>query len=840
MSGIIKFVKRGGASALSIDQDDLAATDSVEAIVDVLTISRQQESELPQQISIGYTNYLADYQQGVQFSARMSVNSINKVQVSLPCAISDDYAKALADSHMYSLWQKRNTFTLQISNKYKYLEPTDIIDVVTDTATHRLLITKIDDSLTGILSLECVSEDSSVYDFTGTGGVAPVQDQTIYGLTKTRIQYIDYNLLRDQDDGCGMYVAADGYDAGWKGTVIHKSDDNGQSYIFLASVLNETYFGNTASVLGDGRCDIFDEGNYVDVNFPYGGEPTSTNALAVLAGANAALIGSEIIQYKNAEYIDGTTYRLSGLLRGRRGTEWATSTHTGAELAVLLSLNMRKISLPTADIGTTKPYKAVTVNDSLTATIARSITFSNVGAKPYAPIHIEGRDTYSGNARLWWTRQTRIGGEWRDKVDASIGETSELYDVEILTPSGNVVRTVTDTANSYYSYSSSELTTDFGVTYAELVASGVVDYSTIIYDAVRLGDVVYFASGNLNAGVFGVNTVTGAITQIFAGTDVAEGPKFSYALEVYNGSLYVACGNAVGDACVYKWDGASTWTKIAGGGTNSSWADGTKTSVRSLTSDGSYLYMGTSGAAGDAEVWTWNDTTCVKIGGDAVNSSWADTTFEIVASLAFDGTKLVAGLGSSTGDGEVWSWDSGAFAWTKIGGDGVNSSWNTNYEIVRSLYNDGTYLYAGLGNTAGDAEVWRWGGASWTKIGGDAVNSSWSTNYEEVYSMTGLNGKLYVGLGTGTGDGEVWMWNGSTWVKEYGDGLWESWATTTTVIVFGDSTTNNLFMGLGTDGAVYATEKTTDPIPKSINFRVYQKSSVFGRGYTGYGVLTRF
>lgn len=838
MSGIIKFVKRGGSSAVTISQDDLAATDSVDAITDILTISRAQESELPQEISIGYTNYLADYQQGVQFSARMTVNSINKIQVSLPCAISDDYAKALADSHMYSLWQKRNAFTLQISNKYKYLEPTDLIDVVTDTATHRLLIVKVDDSLTGVLNLECVSEDASVYSFTGTGGVAPVQDQTIYGLTKTRIQYIDYNLFRDQDDSCGLYVAADGYNAGWKGSVIYKSDDSGQTYIYLASVLNETYFGNTASVLGDGRCDIFDETNYVDINLPYGGEPASTNALAVLAGANGALIGSEIIQYKNVEYLSGTTYRLSGLLRGRRGTEWATSTHTGSELAVLLSYNMRKLNLPVADMGTTKPYKAVTVNDSLTNTQARSINFKNIGAKPYAPVHIQGRDTYAGNARLWWTRQTRIDGTWRDKVDAGIGETSELYDIEILKPSGGVIRTITDTANSYYSYASADLTTDFGVTYASLVCSGVVDYSTICYSAVRLGDVIYYATGNLNAGIVGINTVTGAVTKVLAGTDIGT-PKFCYSLAVYSGHLYAAFGNTVGNANVYKLSGSS-WTKIAGGSVNSSWADGTKTSVRSLTADSSYLYMGTMGAAGDAEVWTWNDSTCAKIGGDAVNSSWADSTYEVVASLSFDGTKLVAGLGSSTLDAEVWSFDAGTTTWTKIGGDGVNSSWNTNYEVVRSLHNDGTYLYAGLGSDAGDAEVWRWGGASWTKIGGDGLNSSWNTNYEEVFSMTSLNGKLYAGLGTGAGDGEVWMWNGSTWVKEYGDGLWDSWATTSTVAVFGDSTTNKLFMGISDSGAIYSTEKTTDPIPKAIQFRVYQKSSVFGRGYTGYGTLTRF
>ena len=125
------------------------------------------------------------------------------------------------------------------------------------------------------------------------------------------------------------------------------------------------------------------------------------------------------------------------------------------------------------------------------------------------------------------------------------------------------------------------------------------------------------------------------------------------------------------------------------------------------------LYAGLGTGANDAEVWRWNGSSWTKIGGDSLNSGWT-TNFETVYSFADDGTNIYAGIGNSTTDAEVWRWN--GTAWTKIGGDGVNSSWaDQTFEEVTSLATDGTNVYAGLGNSTGDGEVWRWNGSSWTK-----------------------------------------------------------------------------------------------------------------------------
>ncbi len=252
---------------------------------------------------------------------------------------------------------------------------------------------------------------------------------------------------------------------------------------------------------------------------------------------------------------------------------------------------------------------------------------------------------------------------------------------------------------------------------------------------------------------------------------------------------------------------ASDWTREAGNDANNSWDLDGKVIVRTSVSSGSDTYVGLGAGVGDAEVWHWNGTTWTQIGGDGKNSGWADQTYEDAFSLALNGTTLYAGIGTTAGDAEVWSCDTsvGCTDWTKIGGDAINSSWAiSTYEVVSALYVQGGNLYAGLSNSAQDGEVWRWNGSVWTKIGGDGVSSSWAaaTNIESVRTLTGDGTNIYAGLGDSANDAEVWRYNGTTWTQIGGDSLNSGWTTNIeavyTLTYFG----GNLYAGTGTTAGV--------------------------------------
>jgi hypothetical protein len=79
------------------------------------------------------------------------------------------------------------------------------------------------------------------------------------------------------------------------------------------------------------------------------------------------------------------------------------------------------------------------------------------------------RDPSSNDWTLTWIRRTREGGEWRDNVDASLGESSQVYQIDVFSDGtyATVKRTIT-TSTPDASYSSADQVTDFGANQATL------------------------------------------------------------------------------------------------------------------------------------------------------------------------------------------------------------------------------------------------------------------------------------------------------------------------------------------------------------------------------------
>ncbi len=78
----------------------------------------------------------------------------------------------------------------------------------------------------------------------------------------------------------------------------------------------------------------------------------NADADALMAGANLALVGDELIQFERAEQLSLGLYRLSSLLRGRRGTEWAASTHAAGEAFCLIDIAaVRPLEIPASAAG---------------------------------------------------------------------------------------------------------------------------------------------------------------------------------------------------------------------------------------------------------------------------------------------------------------------------------------------------------------------------------------------------------------------------------------------------------------------------------------------------------
>jgi hypothetical protein len=91
--------------------------------------------------------------------------------------------------------------------------------------------------------------------------------------------------------------------------------------------------------------------------------------------------------------------------------------------------------------------------------VALSVTPGPTALRPLAPVHLTASRDAAG-VHLRWIRRTRIDGDgWG--LEVPLGEESEAYALDILTPSGAVVRTLSSTASQALYATALELV-DFG------------------------------------------------------------------------------------------------------------------------------------------------------------------------------------------------------------------------------------------------------------------------------------------------------------------------------------------------------------------------------------------
>ena len=458
---ILKFIPRGGENILAILEDDLAPAMS-ETASELFEIRRAQEIELPRRVNIVYLNRLYNYLSATQYSQRATTLSQESLTLDLPIVFSDQIAKTLADVRLFTDWVSRTLYQFNLPMKYAQLEPTDVITVTVSGVSHRMRIVSVQMQAPRILRVQAVAEDTSAYDFYTQPGLGSQLLQQTFDVPSTRLDLMDIAAFPGDDiDKSILRMAAIGNSGNWAGTAIYRSDDGGGSYNRMADIATPGVIGNADGALAEGPSTVFDEVNTVTVVLMGEGELESATELAVLNGTNVAVLGNEIMQFKTAALIEPGKYMLSGLLRGRLGSEWAVPGHVSGERFVLLNGAINKQTLANSMIGLLRSYKPVTFNRTLADTTSQNFIYTGAALKPYSPVHISGARDGSSNLAIEWVRRTRIDGGWQDGTDVPLNEESEAYEIDVMN-GGDIVRTLTGMTSPSASYTAAQQIDDFG------------------------------------------------------------------------------------------------------------------------------------------------------------------------------------------------------------------------------------------------------------------------------------------------------------------------------------------------------------------------------------------
>ncbi|MFS0737168.1 phage tail protein [Sphingomonas sp. 1P06PA] len=426
---------------LTIDPAELGARS--DAAAGRRIIERSAQGALPDELAIVHHDPARDHLAGQQRARRGSVGGQAEL-IELPAAIAAADAKVLAEQALAARWAERRRATIRLPWRRLAVRPGD----------------RIHDPLLGEMAVRSMSIERGAIEL-GLSGIAGAQAGAATSPGRvtaeadlphgpTTLVLLDLPPIDGVDPAQPMMWAAAGGGPGWRRATLMLSLDGGTGFAPAGRTAAPARIGIAETMLGTGTALMIDDIASVDIALLHDGlwlEGCDDDAL--IAGANAAMLGGELIQFGRAQPLGGGRFRLSRLLRGRRGTEAAIVGHGPGERFVLIEPEtLTPIIVPREALGTMATVLAIGAGD-LADGVTTTIRAAGRALLPPAPVHLEAQAD-GGDVLIGWTRRSRSGWSWVDGTDAPVGEEAERYRLTV-TPAGGASRTVTtDTASWRY------------------------------------------------------------------------------------------------------------------------------------------------------------------------------------------------------------------------------------------------------------------------------------------------------------------------------------------------------------------------------------------------------
>lgn len=516
----IKAIPRGQTPSQNIPEDDLGIVDDQYKLVETIA----QEQDLPKTVSVEYQDPKLNYQQGKQHRYRSSrvKKTKNHDILSLPLTMQGDTAAQVADKYLSMVWAERNLFDSKLWRaKYLVVDPTDVVQFTYEGKVFQSRIVKDTLGQNKILQINGVSEDARQYLSTLNGadtqGFIP-GTLTIAGATLFFL--LDTPLLQDIDGNganTGFYYLMSTPQSGtWPGANLYTSGDGANFGSAVDADFDEATYGIVTTATpqpqfrGNGVPHPFswDFDTTITVRLAQG-SLSSTTELAVLNGANAFVLGGEVMAFQFATLNSDGTYTLSKLIRGARGTEYFCRDHQAGETFLLLNTATKRLPLSASIIGLLRYYKAVTLGTSQSSGSVIQNTLIGNDLKPYAPAQFGGTVDGSHNINMAWVRRTRLGGSWLDGTGTvPLSEETESYDLDVMwlnlqgrfdphytsSPDAGIAKITFDGSSYHLVIAPFTLTWEDGVTASYLgktlsaASSATVPTFVWVHDVNRTGD----------------------------------------------------------------------------------------------------------------------------------------------------------------------------------------------------------------------------------------------------------------------------------------------------------------------------------------------------------------
>ena len=317
--GVLRFRQRGGAPVAELEEDGLVLPDATPPA----RFTRGQESDLPREVSLSYTDLGTDYLRAAAASRRLVGGSSRSAHADLAVVSGGAEIVRRAEIWLQDLWAGRDGADFALPPSQLALTPGDVIGLTVNGRRRLVELQQISD--TESRAIKARSIDPEVFDLPLSSPARRVPAVPA-SLGPVHALVLDLPALTSQLPPVLARLAV--FANPWPGAETIWSSLDGTSFNRACLAAAAATVGQTLDDLPAGPT-----ARWHDVSFRvqlYGGALASVTDIALFSGANAAAVQRadgawEVLQFANAELTGNGTYTCRACCAARRAANgrWA-------------------------------------------------------------------------------------------------------------------------------------------------------------------------------------------------------------------------------------------------------------------------------------------------------------------------------------------------------------------------------------------------------------------------------------------------------------------------------------------------------------------------------------
>jgi hypothetical protein len=425
--GVLQFRTRDGAAKASFDPDRLVFRDPDSSS---FTATRQSSVEMSGRVRVSYFEAENDFDARTAEAVFPDDSSTVVTQNDLPLVLTPAEARSVAERWLAEARVARDVATFALPPSALDFGAGDVIAI----GGENYRIDRLEQ--TDILSIDAVRVEPASYGPGPDADASPVRPGFATPLP-VYPAFMDLPLITGDEAPQSPHVAVTA--SPWPGTVAVWSAPTDDGYVLNTELPYRATIGTTLSPLYAAASGVFDRGAPVRVRLSVG-QLSSVSEDALLSGPNLAAIGDgtagnwELFQFATSTLVEPDTYELTNRLRGQFGTDGVMpASWPAGSVFVLIDQSVPQISLPSSLRGVSQFYRvgAEAVGYGDPSTVVQPLAFQGIGYRPYSVTDLAASGEAGADVAVTWIRRTRIDGDNWDMGEVPLGETTELYVVQV-------------------------------------------------------------------------------------------------------------------------------------------------------------------------------------------------------------------------------------------------------------------------------------------------------------------------------------------------------------------------------------------------------------------------